>query len=64
MELTLKSSTDKICNSFKQVLNNGGTWNLKTKNGFHFLVGGKDPIYSKIENDQQYIEVNGKWVLV
>ena len=59
--LTLRKGTTKLCEEFEFVLKNGGTWNLKTKNSYHTLIGGKDPIYTKLEGDDQFIAVEGKW---
>ena len=57
VELTERMKSAKILKSFREK----DQVNLKTKKGYIFKAGG---ILSKIDDNKQYLAINGKWVEV
>jgi len=59
-EITTRTKTEKILKYFREAGVNDAV-NLRTSKGFICLVGG---ILSKVENDNHFIALDGKWVKV
>jgi hypothetical protein len=62
MELEINSKTDpnKILKHFRECGSRDSV-NLKTENGFIYLVGG---ILNKLEGAEHFIAIKGRWVKV
>ena len=60
MEITSRTKPDKILQYFREC-NDRSKVNLRTSFGFIYLVGG---ILNKLEDNDHYIAINGKWQLI
>ena len=63
-KITTETSQTNILKQFRDVLNNGGEFNLETKTGFIYAIGGPGAILCKFENGIHYsyqLDKN-KWV--